>query len=105
MPPRISPHIDHTTAGILAAAINRLAAAVEEHNRSLGSAATTRYTRPPNGPDLVDERTMAGILSISYRTLGKHRRDGRLPGCWVRNGGRIFWIVDDTVAAWRGGVA
>ena len=89
----------------LTRAVNRLAAAIEEQNRRLGSEATTRYTRPPNGPELVDERTMAGMLGISNRTLGKYRRQGRLPNCWVRNAGRIVWKVTVTRESWRRGIS
>ncbi len=93
----------------LVKAVSRLAAAMESQRdireKGLGGAESTRYTRPPNAADLVDEKTMAGILNISGRTLGRHRRAGRLPGCWIRNGGRILWRVAETQEAWERGIA
>lgn len=105
----------------LIASIQRQAAATERHAQAieqlvrvlsaeskksgLGDPAGTLYTRPPSGSELVDEKMMAAALDISDRTLGRHRRAGRLPGCWIRNGGRIFWRVAETQEAWERGIA
>ena len=89
----------------LIAAIDRLAGAIEQQNQRLGDGDSSRYTRSSNDSDLLDERTMAGFLNISYRTLGRHRRAGRLPGCSLRNGGRILWRKDETTAVWQRGIA
>ncbi len=89
----------------LTAALNRLAVVIERQAGGLGVAENSRYTTPPESLGLVDEKTMAAVLNTSHRTLGKHRRDGRLPGCSLRNGGRILWRVEETVAAWRKGIA
>ena len=90
---------------LLADAVDRLAGAIEKQNRPLGDGDRTRYTRASNDSDLLDERTMAEILHISYRTLGNHRRQGRLPNCWIRNGGRIMWKVAETRKTWERGIA
>ncbi len=96
------------------AATERQAQAIEQLVRvisadlkksGLGGATETLYTRPPESSDLVDEKTMAAALNISPRTLGRHRRAGRLPGCWIRNGGRILWKVAETREAWERGIA
>ena len=34
---------------------------------------------------MLDEKSMAGLLNIPPRTLGRYRRHGRLPNCWIRN--------------------
>ncbi len=106
--PETSSSSKSIVAGIhrLADSIDRLTTAVEARNNArLGDPADPRYTRSPDASGLTDERTMAGILGISHRTLARYRRDGRLPGCWVRNGRPVFWHADETVAAWRKGVA
>ena len=89
----------------IADALDRLVKGIEKQNKRLGGDDGTRYTRPPGDLDLVDENTMAAALNISKRTLGRHRRDGRLPGCWVRNAGRILWRVAETRKAWERGIA
>jgi hypothetical protein len=90
----------------LTSAIVRLAEAVERQVVSLGSSPLSRYTKPPDDRyGMVDERAMAQHLQISPRTLGEHRRRGRLPGCWIRNGGRIWWRVAETCEAWGRGIA
>jgi len=100
----VSRDVPGSVACRLASAIDRLAAAIEEQNRSLGSEATTRYTRSPENAELVDEKTMAKILTIPRRTLAYHREQGRMPGCWVKNGRRILWHVLATREAWRKGI-
>jgi hypothetical protein len=87
----------------LARAVERLAGAIERQSEGLGPAAKPRYSRPPT--ELATEPEMAAILHISGRTLARHRRDGRLPGCWIRNGGRVVWRVAETQAAWERGIA
>ena len=83
----------------LAAAVKQLAVAIEQQAGVLGSATDPRYTRPPAEESaLVDEGSMAKILNISRRTLGTYRRQGRLPGCWLRNGGRVLWRVAETTS-------
>lgn len=86
----------------LTAAILRLAAAVENVQQPLGVPSEPRYTPPP--PELVGEAEMATMLGIPRRTLTDHRKLGRLPGCWVKNGRRILWLADTTKDAWRRGV-
>ena len=87
-------------------AIERLVHAISEDQKpGLGGPAESLYTRPPNGPTPVDERTMAEILSISNRTLAKYRREGRFPNCWIRNSRRIMWKVTETQEAWDRGIA
>lgn len=54
--------------------------------------------------ELVDEKTMAEMLTIPRRTLAYHRDQGRLPGCWVKNGRRILWHVGATKEAWKMGI-
>ena len=102
------PIIDSVTDSLnrIADGIDRLITVIEKRsNAGLGGAAEPRYTRPPGDSGLTDERSMAGILGISSRTLARYRRDGRLPGCWVRNGGRIWWRVAETREAWARGIA
>ena len=89
----------------IADALDRLVEGIEHPNKRLGEGDGTRYTRPPESSGLLDEKTMAAALNISKRTLGRHRRDGRLPGCWLRNGGRILWRVAETHEAWERGIA
>lgn len=86
----------------LTCAVERLGIAVE----ALGPLARSRYTNTPesNG-DLVDEGTMAEMLKIKRRSLGEHRRKGKLPSCWLKNGRRVFWNVSDTLEAWKQGIA
>ncbi len=102
------PQPDRIADGLtrLAASVERLTTVLEYRQKGLGGAESTRYTSPPEQPKgLVDEKTMARILNISQRTLGRHRRDGRLPACWVRNGGRISWRGAKTLEAWERGIA
>ena len=102
-PPRPHPIADGLIR--LAASLDRLTTVLESRQGGLGESMKPLYTRPPEPPGLVDEKTMAAVLNISNRTLGQHRRDGRLPGCWVRNGGRISWRVAETREAWERGIA
>ena len=85
----------------LASAVLRLAAAVETMQKGLGVPAEPRYTPPP---ELVGEAEMATMLGIPRRTLTDHRKLGRLPGCWVKNGRRILWLAETTKNAWREGI-
>ena len=89
----------------IAQGVGRLAAALENLWGGLGDPVNTRYTSPPQASGLVDEKTMAATLGISNRILGKYRREGRLPGCWIRNGGRIHWRVAETLETWKRGIA
>ena len=90
----------------LADAINRRSAAQENRPPDLGVDPPSRYIgRPDPEVGLVDEPAMAQQLGISIRTLARYRRDGRLPGCWLRNGKHIRWRVPETLAAWQRGMA
>lgn len=85
-------------------ALNRIATAVESQN-SLGDPVGTRYTRRPNDcPDLINEVAMAQLLDISPRTLAQHRRRGKFPNCWIRNGRRVLWKVEQALEAWKRGL-
>lgn len=102
------PIIQSVTVNLnrIADGIDRLITLLENPSKAgLGGAAEPRYTRPPGDSGLSDERSMAVILGISPRTLARYRRDGRLPACWVRNGGRIWWRVAETREAWARGIA
>ena len=89
----------------LATAINRLAAAIERScsDEELAGERHTRYTCG-DGPSLITEPEMAQSLRMKSRTLANHRRQGRFPGCWIRNGRRILWLVEPTVASWQKGI-
>jgi len=89
----------------LAESIERLAAALEKFGNPLGESVKPLYTRPLIGDGAVDERTMAGMLNISHRTLEKYRRQGRFPNCWIRNSRRILWRVVETQESWDRGIA
>lgn len=89
----------------IADALDRLSEGIEQQNNRLGDDEGTRYTSPPEPSRLVDEKTMAEILTIPRRTLAYHRDQGRLPGCWVKNGRRILWHVEATREAWKKGIA
>jgi len=91
-------------------AIDRLASAIESFTsaqKGLGGTANTRYTHKENeeSSDSATEQEMAEKLGIPQRTLGNYRRQGRIPNCWVRNGGRIVWKVAESQAAWDRGIA
>lgn len=92
-----SQQIENLTSAVL-----RLAAAVESMCEGLGVQPEPRYTL--SVPEFVGEEEMARMLGIPRRTLADHRKQGRLPGCWVKNGRRIFWLPKATEDAWRQGV-
>ncbi len=88
-------------------AINRLAAACEKlatGHDELGEVLPGRYTRVQHD-DLASEQEMATQLNLNPRTLAKHRRSGKLSGCWVKNGRRVVYCVEQTLAAWREGLS
>ncbi len=89
-------------------AIQRLASAVEKlgagHDQ-LGEALPRRYTRVQDEFDLVSENDMAAQLDLNPRTLAEYRRKGKLPGCWIRNGKRILYYIEETRAAWKRGLS
>jgi len=104
----------------LAEALNRLTAAIEQQAAGLGVATEPRYTSRPNDrktaspvneaqmeplSDLATESTMAQMLGIAARTLGKYRRAGKFAGCWVQNGRRVRWNVSRTLETWKRGIA
>lgn len=53
---------------------------------------------------ILDEAQMASMLSIPKKTLGNYRRQGKLPGCWLRNGKHTLWRVEPTLTAWKQGL-
>lgn len=61
-------------------------------------------TAPPQEAEIVDEVEMAKLIGIPSKTLSNYRRKGKFPGCWHRNGKRILWRVEPTVAAWGRGI-
>ena len=91
----------------LAAAIHRLADVLESRPvAGLGGDQNRPYKAAPKvDSSLVDERAMADRLGIKTRTLAKYRRQGRLPGCWIRNGKSIWWRVPETTQAWSRGIS
>ena len=88
---------------LLAQAVSRLAAAIEQQAAGLGHAAEPRYSRPTT-TDLVSEAEMAAHIGISARTLARYRRQGRFASCWLRNGKHVRWRVPETLAAWQRGI-
>jgi len=88
--------------------VNRLAAAVEKlgcgHDQ-LGEVLPGRYTRVQDEFDLASEQEMAARLGLNPRTLAKHRRSGKLPGCWVKNGKRILYYIEETRVTWKRGLS
>jgi hypothetical protein len=94
--------------GDLTVALNRLATVVEDALQqylTLGQTGTPRYTHGAADQGIVGEKKMAELLGISPRTLAEHRRRGRLPGCWVKNGRRVCWMPGKTLEAWKRGIA
>ena len=91
----------------LTSAINRLADAMERHCESgLGGVDGSLYkAAPQNEAELVDEATMAEKLNIPVRTLGNHRRAGKFPNCWIRNGKHIRWHVSQALELWQRGIS
>ena len=72
----------------------------------VGQVAELRYrTGTQTTDDMLGEVAMAERLGITPRVLAKHRKAGRLPSCWVRNGRQIRWHVHETLVAWKRGVA
>lgn len=50
--------------------------------------------------DLLTEKEVADLTRLSPKTIGKWRRDGRLPrACWLRLGGRVVYRRDE-IEAW-----
>lgn len=92
----------------LIAAINRLTSAIEQLNLCqgrLGETGSTRYTRVRTEQShMISEDEMAAVLDIRPRTLGDHRRMGKLPGCWIKNGKRVLYDRDQTLAVWKRGL-
>jgi hypothetical protein len=89
-------------------ALHRVASALESTQattRSLGQSGAPRYTRDAaDESTVVGEKKMAELLGISPRTLAEHRRRGRLPGCWVKNGRQVCWMPQKTLEAWKWGI-
>lgn len=93
--------------GTLVSALNRLADVLEgQFAGGLGGEQKPLYKAAPRSDgNLVEEPAMANQLGIPVRTLSKYRRQGRLPGCWIRNGKRILWRARETVALWERGIS
>ena len=90
----------------LTAAIERLASAIQNlAPGGLGERGKPRYPVCAADDGLVSEAAMAVKLGIPPRTLARYRRQGRLPGCWIRNGKRIRWRTAEALDAWRKGIA
>ena len=64
----------------------------------------SRYRLQSTDDEVVDEATMAQLLDIPPRTLARYRREGRIPGCWLKNARRIRWRVAPTLDAWQRGI-
>jgi len=94
---------------MLARQIERLADAIDDLRTAMKQGAVpvrgnTRYTCANSTHQLlIGEKEMADRLNIPHRTLATYRRQGKFPGCWIKNGNRVFWRVEDTLAAWSGG--
>ncbi len=93
----------------LIAAIDRLSGAIDKLSSAcneLGDGEPKRYTSKVDAETvLVTELGMADQLGIRQRRLAEHRRSGKLPGCWVKNGRRVLYDVEQTLAAWRKGLS
>ena len=90
----------------LVLALNRLAVSLDRAVEGVAPAIDRRYKGVSEANrDLVSEKEMAALLDIKPRTLAGYRRKGKFPGCWVKNGKRVQWRVDDTLAAWSRGIA
>ena len=90
----------------LAAAVNRLADIWETScSEGLGGGDKPRYKPGPLAKvETMNEASMAKELGIPKRTLGKYRRQGRFPGCWLKNGRRVCGRPTETLEAWRRGI-
>lgn len=74
--------------------------------KGLGRDLEPRYsTSAAETNDMMDEREMADQLGITRRVLGKYRKSGKLPGCWIKNGRQTRWHVHETMEAWKRGIA
>ena len=86
-------------------AIDRLTGAIEKLHgliEGLGRVEDSRYTTAKNvSNDMVDGRTMASLIGITQRTLGEHRRRGRLPGAWQWWMCAGAWVAQHAWAARR----
>ena len=74
--------------------------------KGLGQVPQSRYRLDmQTAEDMLGESSMARRLGITGRVLARHRKDGKLPGCWVRNGRQIRWHLHETIEAWKRGLA
>lgn len=93
----------------LAQSIDALHAAIlqlTEIFKGLGRDLKSRYsTSVAKTNDVLDEESMAKRLGITRRVLARHRKNGRLPGCWIMNGRQTRWHVHETMEAWTRGIA
>jgi len=75
-----------------------------ERFEGLSICGESRYRMRSTDDEVVDEATMAQLLDIPTRTLARYRREGRTPGCWLKNRRRIHWHVAQTIDAWKRGI-
>lgn len=74
--------------------------------KGLGRDLKSRYSTPiAKTSEVQDEESMAKRLGITRRVLALHRKNGKLPGCWIRNGRQTRWHVRETLEAWKRGIA
>jgi len=86
--------------------LNRLALSLDRVADAVAPEPNRRYKAPRETNNaVISESEMAALMHIKPRTLGTYRRKGKLPGCWVRNGRKASWYVEQTLAAWARGIA
>ena len=74
--------------------------------KGLGRDLEPRYsTSAAETSGMLDEESMANRLGITRRVLARHRKNGKLPGCWIMNGRQTRWHVHETMEAWKRGIA
>lgn len=74
--------------------------------KGLGKLLESRYSTFVQATDeMFDEQSMAKQLGITQRVLAQHRKNGKMPGCWIRNGRQILWHTNETLEAWKRGIA
>lgn len=72
----------------------------------LGQIPQSRYsTSVAETNGMLDEDSMAKRLGITRRVLARHRKTGKLPGCWIKNGRQTRWHIHETLEAWKRGLA
>lgn len=86
----------------LHSAILQLSDILKGLGRDLDSSYSTSVAKTN---DVLDEESMAKRLGITRRVLARHRKNGKLPGCWIMNGRQTRWHVHETMEAWKRGIA